>query len=146
MCKLYAMKSVCSVTDNRLCMLLLSGPQRDLTSWRRQLDHIFMQLKAYARKKEDTHAARFQAEAMEFVMGEVTSASIRQDGDEVCLTVSLVDMALTPHRTKVFCCDGYVIEHTEARNYFAYAEFHKSKDRSFSTLRCIHRCDSVADW
>eukprot|EP00041_Stephanoeca_diplocostata_P034002 m.1139744 g.1139744 ORF g.1139744 m.1139744 type:complete len:843 (+) comp24442_c0_seq6:131-2659(+) len=74
---------------------------KELSSWRRQIDHMFMQLKAYARKKDDSHAARFQAEAMEFVMGEVTSASVRQDGDEVCLTVSLVDMALTPHRKKV---------------------------------------------
>lgn len=73
-----------------------SAGTKTLTTWRRQIDHVFLQLKDYARKKNDVDAAKFQAEAMEFVMGPVTCASIRQDGDEICLTVSLVDMAVNP--------------------------------------------------
>lgn len=39
---------------------------------------------------------------MEFALGAVTAAELRQDGDEVVLTVAMVDMSLTPRgkRTK----------------------------------------------
>jgi hypothetical protein len=56
-------------------------------------------LKDFSRSKSH-EAAKFQAQMMEFALGAVTAAELRQDGDEVVLTVSMVDMSLNPRGTK----------------------------------------------
>lgn len=55
--------------------------------WRQQLDHVLMKLKAFARNSPSVQAA-----AGKYRMGDVTNAQIRQDGDQVLVTISLDDM------------------------------------------------------
>eukprot|EP00038_Savillea_parva_P011220 m.195979 g.195979 ORF g.195979 m.195979 type:complete len:935 (+) comp19673_c0_seq1:67-2871(+) len=70
--------------------------KRAPSSWRHQIDHAFVALKTFTRSKSH-EAAKFQAQMMDFALGDVTSAELRQDGDEAMLTVTMVDLSLTPH-------------------------------------------------
>jgi hypothetical protein len=68
-----------------------------VTTWRQQIDHIFVSVKDFARAKGSADAAKLQAQLMENgAIGAVTAAELRQDGDEVVFTVSFVDMSLNP--------------------------------------------------
>ena len=68
-----------------------------VTTWRQQIDHIVVSLKDFARAKGSADEAKLQAQLMENgALGAVTAAELRQDGDEVVLTVSFVDMSLAP--------------------------------------------------
>lgn len=70
--------------------------------WRQQIDHALAKLKAFARE-----TPKFQLQMGQHRMGDVTGAQIRQDGDQILLTVSLNDKKFdhkkkSAHRHRVF--------------------------------------------
>jgi len=73
--------------------------KKPITTWRQQIDHTFVALKDFSRNKSH-ESAKFQAQMMEFSLGSVTAAEMRQDGDEVVLTVAMVDLSLTSRTQK----------------------------------------------